>query len=143
MALRNDDQIPIERFRLSKLRSYEVLVNDFDHIETVAMTIGTDFAFAMACIPVALALTVTLATVTIQSWNTKGSFLLLTYVCYVAGAYFSVRAFRQRGSLKKFMKTIRDSQEPPLGEKDSEIGAKELQDLPSEEESGSGGRGKP
>jgi hypothetical protein len=142
MALRNDDQIPIERFRLGKLRSYEVLVDKFDQIEVVAMTIGTDLAFAMACLPVALALTVTLATVPIQAWNIKGSFLSLTYVCYLAGLYFSVRAFRSRGSLKKFMQAIRDAQEAPLGEKGSEIGPTELQGLPSEEESGSGGKHK-
>ncbi len=143
MALRNDDQIPIERFRLGKLRSYEVLINDFDRIESVAMTIGTDFAFATACLPVALMLTVTLVTVPIQAWNVKGPFFLLMYTCYILGLFFSVRAYRQRGSLKKFMQDIRDNQVAPLGEKGNELGPDELLDLPSEEESRSGRERKP
>jgi hypothetical protein len=137
MALQADDHIPIERFRLGKLRSYEVLAKDFDQIESIAMTIGTDFAFATACIPVALAFTITVLTVPIASWNIKGFFELVMLVCYILGLYFSSRAFKHRGNLKRFMKDIRDAQEPPLGEKGSELGEQDLEALPSNEESGS------
>jgi len=139
MALRDDDQIPIERYRLGKLRSYEVLINDFDRIENVATTIGTDLAFATAFLPVAIALSITLITVTIADWNIKGPFYFFMWSSYILGAYFAVRAFRQRGQLKNFMHNIRDAQIPPLGEKGSELGPAELQGLPSEEQSRSTG----
>jgi hypothetical protein len=138
MALRDDDQIPIERYRLGKLRSYEVLINDFTRIQDVATTIGTDLAFAFAFIPLAIALTITLKTVSIPDSNVKTPFLCLMFISYIAGAYFAVRAYRQRGHLKKFMQAIRDTQVAPLGEKGSELGPSELQTLPSEEESGQG-----
>jgi hypothetical protein len=126
------EQIPIKRFRLGQMSSYEVLVSDFDRVEFEAMSIGTDLAFATAFIPVAITLHVTLRVTTPADQYVRESFTLLMYVCYILGIYFGVRAYRQRGRLKRFMQLIRDCQVSPLGEKDSEIGPSELQQLPSE-----------
>jgi hypothetical protein len=134
------DQIPIKRFRLGEMQSYEVLVSDFNRIQSEAMSIGTDFAFAVALIPVAVTFTTTLAVATISLAWVRESFTLLMYVCYILGLYFAVRAFRQRGRLKTFMQTIRDAQVPPLGEKGGEIGPSELESLPSGEQSGTEGK---
>lgn len=132
MPFNPDDRIPIERFRLGKMQSYEVLVSDFNRIESEAKSIGTDIAFATACIPVAITLHITLKMVAIPDPSVKYPFLLLMYACYILGAYFGVRAYRQRGRLKAFMQTIRDAQVAPLGEKGSEIGPDELEALPAE-----------
>jgi hypothetical protein len=61
----DDAHIPAKRYRLREVQTYEVVRDDFDRIETEAMNIGTDFAFATACIPVAITLTVTLYAATI------------------------------------------------------------------------------
>jgi hypothetical protein len=135
MALRPDDQLPIKRYRLGKMETYEVLVSSFNRIESEAMSIGTDFAFATACLPVAVTLNITLKTIPIADPLIKDPFLFLMYACYILGAYFGVRAFRQRGRLKGFMQEIRDAQVAPLGEKDNELGPSELEALPSEGES--------
>ncbi len=128
------DQIPIKRFRLGQMQSYEILVSDFQRIETEATSIGTDLAFAFACLPVAITIQVTLRFVTVTDQSVKDPFILLMYACYILGAYFSVRAFRQRGKLKQFMATIKDAQIPPLGEKGSEIGPAEVEAMSSVEQ---------
>jgi hypothetical protein len=127
-----DDFLPFKRYRLGQLPTYEILAKDFDRIGDEAQSIGTAFAFATACIPVALTLTVALTTVIIDSWKVKAPFMVLMFVCYILGLYFSVLAFRQRGRLTKFMQAIRDSQVAPLGEKGDEIGPAESQQLQSE-----------
>ncbi len=132
----DDAHIPAKRYRLREVQTYEVVRDDFDGIETEAMNIGTDFAFATACIPVAITLTVTLKTVTITDQTLKDAFLLLAFTCYILGSYFAVRAWRHRGHLKSFMQKIRDNQVAPLGEKDGELESSELQKLPSEEAGG-------
>lgn len=129
----DDAHIPAKRYRLRELQTYEVVRDDFDAIETEAMNIGTDFAFATACIPVAITLTVTLSTVAVANQFLKMTFLSLMFVCYILGSYFAVRAYRDRGHLKKFMQRIRDNQVAPLGEKDEELEPSELEELPSEE----------
>ena len=133
MALHSDDQISIKRYRLGKMQSYEVLVSDFNRIENEAQSVGTHFSFFLACIPVGITILITLVTVPISNWNIKGPFMLLMYACFILGAFFGVSAFRQRRKLGKFMQDIRDSQVPPLGEKGSEIGPSEAENLPSGE----------
>jgi len=142
MALPPDDQISIKRFRLGKMQSYEVLVGDFNRIEDEASSIGTHFAFALACLPVAITIHITLSRVRISDQSVREPFMLLMFACYILGAFFAISAFRQRGRLRKFMQVIRDSQVPPLGEKGSEIGPSEADQLPSIKESG-GSEGKP
>jgi hypothetical protein len=137
MVLEPIELIPIKRYRLGKMQSYEILVGDFDRIENEALGIGTDLAFATACIPVGVTLSVTLFTVTIANPLVKDPFLVLMFTCYILGAYFGLRAYRQRGRLRSFMQAIRDGQVAPLGEKGSEISRSELETLPSEEQSGS------
>lgn len=122
------DQIPIKRFRLGEMQSYEVLVSDFDRIESEAKSIGTDLAFFTACLPVAITLHITLRTVTPADQYVRESFTILMWVCYLASIYFGVKAFRQRGRLKVFMQNIRNAQVPPLGEKGSELGPGEVID---------------
>lgn len=129
----DDAHIPAKRYRLREVETYEVVRDEFNRIETEAMNIGTDFAFATACIPVAITLTITLYTVTIADRMVKDAFMLLTFTCYILGSYFAVRAWRQRGHLKNFMQRIRDNQVAPFGEKDGELEPSELQKLPSVE----------
>jgi hypothetical protein len=132
----DDAHIPAKRFRLRAVHTYEVVRDDFDQIETEAMSVGTDFAFAMACIPVAITLTVTLLTVSVANSTVKLAFFCLMFSCYILGAYFGVAAWRDRAHLNRFMQRIRDNQEAPLGEKDEELRPSELEQLPSEEEGG-------
>jgi hypothetical protein len=128
-------QIPIKRYRIGQMASYEILVSDFDRIEAEAMTIGTDFAFAIALLPVAVTLMLALVVSKIDIAWVRDTFLTLMLVCYILGLYFSVRAYRQRGHLKRVMQAVRDAQVAPLGEKGSEIGPSELEALPAEQES--------
>ncbi|HEX4003648.1 MAG TPA: hypothetical protein VHX36_13445 [Candidatus Acidoferrales bacterium] len=134
MAPRTDDQITIKRYRLGNMQSFEVLVGDFNRIEDEAQSIGTHLGFALACIPVAITINITLATVAIPNQNVKAPFMLLMFACYILGAFFSVSAFRQRGRLRKFMQTIRDNQEPPLGEKGNEMSPSDVESLTPDEE---------
>jgi hypothetical protein len=129
----DDAHIPAKRYRLREVETYEVVRDDFNRIETEAMNIGTDFAFATACLPVAITLTITLYTVTIADRTVKDAFMLLTFTCYILGLYFAVRAWRHRGHLKNFMQRIRDNQVAPFGEKGEELEPSELQKLPSVE----------
>jgi hypothetical protein len=110
----DDAHIPAKRFRLREVQTYEVVRDDFDSIETEAMNIGTDFAFATACIPVAITLSITLLTVQVTNQGAKVTFLCLMFSCYIVGGRFAVNAWRHRGRLKKFMQRIRDNQEAPL-----------------------------
>lgn len=136
MALENEDHIPIERYRLGKLRSYEVLVEKFESIETEAMNIGTDLTFSVACISIAVTLTATLPQGSITNKPLYDVFLFAAIICWIEGARFGLKAYRQRGRLKILMQGIRDSQIPPLGEKGSELAPAEEQALKSEPESG-------
>jgi hypothetical protein len=132
MTLNQDDYPRVKRFRLGEIPSYEVLVDDFDRIEDEAQDVGLAFHFAVFCLSGAFTLSITLATVPIASWHVKATFLLAMCGGYVVGSFFLVLALRQRDRLKKMMQKIRDRQIAPLGEKDSELGPSELQQLPSE-----------
>jgi hypothetical protein len=98
----DDAHIPAKRFRLREVQTYEVVRDDFDNIESEAMNIGTDFAFATACIPVAITITITLLTAQVNNQGWKVTFLCLMFICYILGLRFAVNAWRQRGRLKKF-----------------------------------------
>jgi len=117
MSIRVDDQLPAKRYSLRQVETYEVERGQFDRIESEATGIGTAFAFATACLPVAVTLNVTLATVTIADKNISYPFWLLMYVCYILGLYFAVIAWRQRGNLRRFMSEIRESQVAPIASK--------------------------
>lgn len=116
------------------MQSYEVLVSDFNRIENEARSVGTEFAFALACLPVAITLTVTLVTIPIPTWKIKAPFMIFMFVCYVLGAFFLIVSIRQGDRLKNLMQTIKDSQVAPLGEKDSEMGPSDVENLAPEEE---------
>lgn len=58
MATYRDDQIPATRYRLEGLRTYEVLVDDFERIEQEASQVGNSLQFATACVPVGITLTI-------------------------------------------------------------------------------------
>ena len=107
--LRADDQLPAKRHSLRQVETYEVECRDFNSIGREASGIGTSFAFAMACLPLAIALNVTLLTVQI-SLNTAFPIWTLMWACYIGGAFFSISAWRKRGELKRFMQEIRDNQ---------------------------------
>ena len=91
------DQISIKRFRLGEMQSYEVLVSDFNRIESEAKSIGTDLAFFTACLPVAITLHITLRTVTPADQYVRESFTILMWVCYLASTECpSPAAWRKR-----------------------------------------------
>ena len=129
-----DPHIPAKRYFIREVQTYEVLVTDFNNLESEATNVGTDFSVAAACIPVAVALTVTLLTVSIQNIKLFESFFCVTFLCWAMGIIYGFKAWRGRGHFTKAMQRIRDYQMPPLGEKDEELAPSELQNLPSEEE---------
>ena len=117
MTFRADDQLPAKRHSLRQVETYEVERSHFDAIEKEATGIGTAFAFAAACLPVAVTLNVTLKTVPITDRSVADPFWFLMWACYILGLFFAVSAWRQRGSLKRFMDEIRESQVAPIAAK--------------------------
>ena len=132
MSPSQDDYPRVKRFRLGEIPSYEVLADDFDRIEDEAQDVGLAFHFAIFCVSVAITLCIALATVPVDNWIVKSIFILVIFGGFVLGSFFLIVALRQRDSLRKMMQKIRDRQVAPLGEKDSELGPSELQQLPSE-----------
>lgn len=132
MATYRDDQIPATRYRLEGVRTYEVLVDDFDRIEEEASQVGTSLQFAMACIPVGIALTVTILTVQIPNERLYDGFFMFMLGSYGFGIFHGLQAWKQRGHLKKLMARIRARQGPPLGDQGKEFRAAELASLPLE-----------
>jgi len=129
----NDPYIRAKRYSVREVQTYEVLVTDFDNIESEATNVGTDLTFAVACISVAITIALTLLSVPIPSGTVFTIFSAFLAVCAILGLNFAVKAYRQRGRLKKLMQKIREYQTLPLGEKGGELGAAELGNLPSEE----------
>lgn len=117
MALRADDQLPAKRHSLRQVETYEIERRHFDSIEREATGIGTAFACAAACIPVAVTITVTLRTVPVANPNAAMPVWGLMWACYILGLFFAFSAWRKRGTLKRFMQDIRDSQVAPVAAK--------------------------
>ncbi len=132
MTTYHDDQIPATRYRLQEVRTYEVLVADFDRIEEEASQVGTSLQFAMACFPVGIALTVTLLTVPIPNERLFDGFFLFMSVSYLAGVITGVQAWRQRGRLRRLTADIRAQQGALLGDEGKEFRPAELASLPLE-----------
>jgi hypothetical protein len=117
-SLRGDDQIPARRHSLAPVETYEIERQQFDHIEGTATSISVTLSAAFALIPLAVSLSVTLATVTIKDapYTVSALWGLMTG-CYVGGIVFGVLALTQRGQLKEYMENIRKSQVSPVAAK--------------------------
>jgi hypothetical protein len=126
----DDDTIPAARHRISRIDTYEVAVSDFDRIEEVASTVGSDLTFATLGLSVAVTLTVTLNTVTIASERLHDEFFIVMCISYAVAIICGYRWWRQRGELRKQMNRIRAMQEGPLGEEGKEFKAAELANMP-------------
>lgn len=113
----DDDQIPAKRNRLATVETYEVEKRQFDRIEEVAANVSLPFSFALALLPVAITLSVTLATVAIHSTRTDAIVWALMAVFYITGIFCALLAFHQRGHLKMYMREIRDQQVAPVAAK--------------------------
>jgi hypothetical protein len=128
----DDDRIPAARHRISRIVTYEVPADDFNRIEQEASTVGSDMQFATFGLSAALTFTLALLTVPIASERTFDVFFMLMLGGYGMGAYCGMRAWKQRGYLRRFMQNIRAMQEGPLGEEGKEIKPAELANMPLE-----------
>jgi hypothetical protein len=117
VLLRGDDQIPAKRHSLAPVETYEVERQQFDHIESLAGSIGLPLNAAFALIPVAIALSVTLATAAISNARTVGILWNVMTAFYLVGILCALFAMKQRGELKRYMQVIRNSQVAPVAAK--------------------------
>lgn len=132
----SNDHIPAKRHRHRAVDTYEVFSDDFERIEEEGSRVGTDLQFATAWLPVAITLTVTLCTATIQNKHIFTAFYVLMWVSYGFGIFHGFNAWKQRGRFKRLLETIKKNQIAPLGEKGNELRPSQLEDLPSQEEDG-------
>jgi hypothetical protein len=127
------EHIPVRRHRVEHAEIYELFGEDLRRIEDEGSRVGTHFQFATAWLPIGIALTVTLSTVTIPKDRVFYSLMIFTIIAYGFGLFHSVCAWQQRGRFKGIMTEIRERKAGPLGEKNEELKPSELQQLPSEE----------
>ena len=132
MSNHTDDNIPAARYRISRIDTYEVAVSDFDRIEEVASTVGSDLTFATTGLSVAVTLTITLAVSPISNEHLHTEFFIVMCFGYGAALYCGFRWWRQRGELKKLVDRIRKMQVGPLGEQGKEIKPSDLANMPLE-----------
>jgi len=128
----SNDKIPAARHRISRIETYEVAASDFDRIEEVAGTVGSDLTFATLGLSVGVTLTVTLSTVSITNERLHNEFFIAACISYVVAVICGYRWWGQRGGLRKLMNRIREMQVGPLGEEGKEIKPADLARLPLE-----------
>jgi hypothetical protein len=118
VSLRGDDQIPARRHSLAPVETYEIERQQFEHIESAATSISVPLSAAFALLPLAVSLTVTLATVPIKDapYIVSALWGVMTG-CYICGVVCGILAFIQRGQLKRYMENIRTSQVAPVAAK--------------------------
>jgi hypothetical protein len=129
----NEEHILVKRHRIEHAEIYELTSDDLRRIEDEGSRVGTHFQFATAWLPVAIALTVTLSTVSIPQDRTYYSLLMFTVISYGFGLFHGICAWQQRGRFKTVLNEIRERQVGPVGEKGQELRPSELQELPSSE----------
>jgi hypothetical protein len=127
----SDDQVPVKRHRISQFSIVEVQVSDFDRIEEVAESVGTDLTFATLGASAFITLLITLETVPITNERLHNEFFIATCISLVVTLVCGVRWWLQRGQLNKLMVRIRkDSGVGPLGDDNNPIGQAALDHLP-------------
>ena len=128
----NEDHIPAIRYRLKNVSTYEIPVTDFNRIEEEGSAVGTHLQFATAWIPVAITLSLTLATVPIPSEKDRVYYTVLTVMLlsWALGTFHGVCAFRQRGRFKRLMDGLRELQVGPMGQEGEELKPTDLANLP-------------
>ena len=131
-AMSDDGHIPATRYRIKNVDTYEIPVSDFNRIKAEGSSVGTHLQFATAWLPVALTLSLTLATVPIQSIRTYVTVLVVMMVSWSMGIFHGVCAYQQRGRFEKLMEGLRQLQVGPLGEEGKELQPSELASLPGQ-----------
>ena len=127
----SDDQVPVKRHRISQFSIIEVQVSDFDRIEEVAGTVGSDLTFATVGLSAFITLTITLNTVSIANERLHNEFFIASCISGVVAVVYGFRWLRQRGELSKLMDRIRaGSGVGPLGDDTNPIGQVALDNLP-------------
>jgi hypothetical protein len=126
-----DDQVPVKRHRISQFSIIEVQVSDFDRIEEVAKSVGTDLTFATLGASAFITLAITLETVPITNERLHNEFFIAAGLSLIVTLICGVRWLRQRGELSKLMDRIRaGSGVGPLGDNTNPIGQTALDTLP-------------
>lgn len=126
------DHIPATRYRIKNVDTYEIPVSEFNRIKQEGRNVGTDLQFATAFIPVAITLSITMATVPLPKDRTFIVILVAMLVSWGFGLYFSVSAWRRRGRFDQLMEDLRQLQVGPLGESGKELHPSELASLPGQ-----------
>ena len=120
MADKLTREFVVERHAVTRVVIYEVTCEDLEQLEKETLTVGEDFSFALATLSVAIAFTVTLATVSIPAGKTNDVFWIVMLGGYLAGLYFGVRWYRGRRQFKSVCRKIRE-RGGPLGEEGKEV----------------------
>jgi hypothetical protein len=106
-------------------------VSDFDRIEEVAGTVGSDLTFATVGLSACITLTITLNTVSIVNERLHNEFFIAACISGVVAVVYGFRWLRQGGELSKLMARIRaGSGVGPLGDNTNPIGQDALDHLP-------------
>ena len=131
MVLRADSHLPAKRYTLQEVETYEVERIDFERIRSESRSVGTHLQLFFFWLPIAIMLTVTLSTIAIPNVRLRELYGCLMFVGYGFSLFHGAFAFRQRGSFDRLMNSILERQIPPLGEKGSELGPSEVDELPA------------
>lgn len=115
--MRSDDQIPARRHSLGPVETYEIEKQQFMHIEHASTAISVPLAASFALIPVAVTLSVTLATAGTMEPHKEAILWGSMFAFYIGGIVCGIFAFVKRGELKQYMQDIRENQVAPVAAK--------------------------
>jgi hypothetical protein len=127
----DDRHIETRTHRHGPVATYQVLVEDFDRIESEAASIGSDLTFAIFWLSEAVTSTFAIPTIPATRLHVFATFEVATGIGYALGGYFLWKWFNNRNSLKKLMNKIRANQIPEFGEAGKELDMADLASLPA------------
>lgn len=129
--MRNEpgDQIPVERHVFGGLVLYEISGDELDQLENERLVLSEEFSFASVALGVAIALLVTLKTVTFDSDRTYLTFLTVDILAWTTALYFGITWFIGRRKMKSVVKKIRE-RVGPMGQAGHERRIGEVATLP-------------
>ena len=107
----NEASIQVNKGKVDSINIYEITESELETLESASPT-GILFDIGLACVSVAISLTVTLATTKIENDRTYYSFLIFTIIGYLAFGAFLVIWLVTRKSVKKITKEIRNRINP-------------------------------
>lgn len=111
---------------------YEISRDDLDQIERETLTVNEDLVFASVLAPIAITLSVTIATVDIPAGKLYDIFWLVMIVGYLGALYFGYRWWTCRKQFQSAIRRIRE-RSGPLGEEGKELDSEQLAQLPASE----------